>query len=92
MLAERLTACVRFIMCQEDNKQAAMIISEFTGCSRSLSGAFRVNPWASEEVLLYFYCVRHHLPFPGARALVHVTSYDGIHSLTGMHARLSCCG
>jgi trehalose 6-phosphate synthase/phosphatase len=40
----------RYVVCQSEKKQSAMIISEFTGCSRSLSSAFRVNPWASEEV------------------------------------------
>lgn len=27
-----------------------MIISEFMGCSRSLSGVIRVNPWSLEEI------------------------------------------
>ena len=31
-------------------RQSALIISEFTGCSPSLSGAIRVNPWHVQDV------------------------------------------
>ena len=31
-------------------RQSALIISEFTGCSPSLSGALRVNPWHVEDI------------------------------------------
>lgn len=31
-------------------RQSSLIISEFTGCSPSLSGALRVNPWHEEDV------------------------------------------
>lgn len=31
-------------------RQSALIISEFTGCSPSLSGALRVNPWHIQDV------------------------------------------
>ena len=30
---------------------AALILSEFMGCYRSLSGALRVNPWNIEQVV-----------------------------------------
>ncbi|KAK8455737.1 hypothetical protein SEVIR_4G213650v4 [Setaria viridis] len=29
---------------------STLIVSEFVGCSPSLSGAFRVNPWSVEDV------------------------------------------
>ena len=31
-------------------RQSSLIISEFIGCSPSLSGAFRVNPWNIDDV------------------------------------------
>lgn len=31
-------------------RTSALIVSEFVGCSPSLSGAFRVNPWSVEDV------------------------------------------
>ena len=40
-------------MSREDAKDriaGSMIISEFMGCSRSLGGVFRVNPWKLDEV------------------------------------------
>ncbi|KAH7444340.1 hypothetical protein KP509_02G074400 [Ceratopteris richardii] len=33
-----------------DSKQSTLIISEFIGCSPSLSGAIRVNPWNIDDV------------------------------------------
>ncbi|RRT45704.1 hypothetical protein B296_00050374 [Ensete ventricosum] len=32
------------------NATSTLIVSEFVGCSPSLSGAFRVNPWSIEDV------------------------------------------
>lgn len=34
----------------KDLKRSAIIVSEFVGCSPSLSGAIRVNPWNVEQV------------------------------------------
>ena len=34
-----------FTASQRPDDPASLIISEFMGCSRSLSGAIRVNPW-----------------------------------------------
>lgn len=31
-------------------RQSSLIMSEFVGCSSSLSGAFRVNPWNTDDV------------------------------------------
>ncbi|KAK8936144.1 putative alpha,alpha-trehalose-phosphate synthase [UDP-forming] 9 [Platanthera zijinensis] len=31
-------------------RTSALIVSEFVGCSLSLSGAFRINPWSVEDV------------------------------------------
>ena len=31
-------------------KRSAIVLSEFIGCSPSLSGAIRVNPWSVESV------------------------------------------
>ena len=39
-----------FTVSQEKDNPAALIISEFMGCSRSLSGAASVNPWKLEQV------------------------------------------
>lgn len=39
-----------FTACQDEQNPAALIVSEFMGCSRSLSGVLRVNPWRLEEV------------------------------------------
>jgi trehalose 6-phosphate synthase/phosphatase len=39
-----------YVACQEGQKMGAMIVSEFTGCTRSLSSAHRVNPFSAEEV------------------------------------------
>jgi trehalose 6-phosphate synthase/phosphatase len=36
-------------------RQSSLIVSEFTGCSPSLSGAFRVNPWNVDDVADYMY-------------------------------------
>ena len=36
--------------CQDSNDPGALIISEFMGCSRSLNGVLRVNPWSLETV------------------------------------------
>ncbi|XP_020083571.1 probable alpha,alpha-trehalose-phosphate synthase [UDP-forming] 9 [Ananas comosus] len=35
--------------------KSTLIVSEFVGCSPSLSGAFRVNPWCVEDVADAFY-------------------------------------
>jgi trehalose 6-phosphate synthase/phosphatase len=39
-----------FTACQDEENPAALIVSEFMGCSRSLSGVLRVNPWRLEQV------------------------------------------
>ncbi|XP_073014324.1 probable alpha,alpha-trehalose-phosphate synthase [UDP-forming] 9 isoform X2 [Typha latifolia] len=53
-----------YIVCRQGNKEidrcrgtdrqsihtSTIIVSEFVGCSPSLSGAFRVNPWSVEDV------------------------------------------
>lgn len=39
-----------FTACQDESKPGALIISEFMGCVRSLSGVVRINPWRLEEV------------------------------------------
>ncbi|MCO5601505.1 hypothetical protein L7F22_055626 [Adiantum nelumboides] len=41
---------VKLAMEELPNKQSALIISEFIGCSPSLSGAIRVNPWNIDNV------------------------------------------
>lgn len=37
-------------MSQKEDHPGALIVSEFMGCSRSLSGVLRVNPFILEEV------------------------------------------
>eukprot|EP00002_Diphylleia_rotans_P016525 TRINITY_DN3217_c0_g1_i3.p1 TRINITY_DN3217_c0_g1~~TRINITY_DN3217_c0_g1_i3.p1 ORF type:complete len:930 (-),score=208.84 TRINITY_DN3217_c0_g1_i3:490-3279(-) len=32
------------------DKKGITIVSEFTGCSRSLSGAIRINPWSTDDL------------------------------------------
>eukprot|EP00475_Leptophrys_vorax_P020534 TRINITY_DN28121_c0_g1_i1.p1 TRINITY_DN28121_c0_g1~~TRINITY_DN28121_c0_g1_i1.p1 ORF type:complete len:914 (-),score=227.25 TRINITY_DN28121_c0_g1_i1:77-2797(-) len=39
-----------FTASQDNESPASLIISEFMGCSRSLSGAASVNPWKLEQV------------------------------------------
>jgi trehalose-6-phosphate synthase len=39
-----------FTASQNPEDPGALVLSEFMGCSRSLSGAIRVNPWAIEGV------------------------------------------
>eukprot|EP00250_Pteridium_aquilinum_P016795 c23296_g3_i1 orf=556-3168(-) len=41
---------VKFALNAASSKQSALIISEFIGCSPSLSGAIRVNPWNIDNV------------------------------------------
>ncbi|KAI5056490.1 hypothetical protein GOP47_0028308 [Adiantum capillus-veneris] len=41
---------VKLALEEVSNKQSALIISEFIGCSPSLSGAIRVNPWNIDNV------------------------------------------
>ena len=31
-------------------RRSSLIMSEFVGCSSSLSGAFRVNPWNTDDI------------------------------------------
>lgn len=38
-----------YIACQQE-KQGALILSEFTGAAQSLNGAFIVNPWNTDEL------------------------------------------
>eukprot|EP00644_Phytophthora_capsici_P009637 jgi/Phyca11/118057/e_gw1.35.15.1 len=40
-----------FIVC-EDGGPGVLVVSEFAGCSQSLSGAIVVNPWNTEDVAL----------------------------------------
>jgi trehalose-6-phosphate synthase len=44
-----------FTVSQRENDPAALIVSEFLGCSRSLSGVERVNPWDVEQVCRSMY-------------------------------------
>ncbi|KAK8956413.1 putative alpha,alpha-trehalose-phosphate synthase [UDP-forming] 10 [Platanthera guangdongensis] len=37
-------------ICCGSPRTSALIVSEFVGCSSSLSGAFRINPWSVEDV------------------------------------------
>ncbi|GAB5373430.1 hypothetical protein AAMO2058_001751000 [Amorphochlora amoebiformis] len=39
-----------FTASQDEDHFGVLILSEFMGCSRSLSGALRVNPWSLEDV------------------------------------------
>jgi trehalose 6-phosphate synthase/phosphatase len=39
-----------FTASQDEHNPATLIVSEFMGCSRALSGVLRVNPWKLEEV------------------------------------------
>ena len=39
-----------FTASQTESNPGALIVSEFMGCSRSLSGVLRVNPWKLDEV------------------------------------------
>lgn len=39
-----------FTASQDEMNPGALIVSEFMGCSRALSGVFRVNPWKLSEV------------------------------------------
>lgn len=46
-----LNVCpLEYTVCQDASNPGCLIISEFMGCSRSLSGATSVNPWKLEEV------------------------------------------
>ena len=44
-----------FTASQRPDDPAALVISEFMGCSRSLSGAIRVNPWSASFGLDFAY-------------------------------------
>ncbi|KAJ0244944.1 hypothetical protein HA466_0184570 [Hirschfeldia incana] len=37
-----------YIVCRQGPKKSVLVVSEFIGCSPSLSGAIRVNPWNVE--------------------------------------------
>ena len=39
-----------YTACQDPERPGALVISEFMGCSRSLNGVLRVNPWSLEAV------------------------------------------
>eukprot|EP00004_Rigifila_ramosa_P013609 TRINITY_DN3030_c0_g1_i3.p1 TRINITY_DN3030_c0_g1~~TRINITY_DN3030_c0_g1_i3.p1 ORF type:complete len:687 (-),score=150.04 TRINITY_DN3030_c0_g1_i3:22-2082(-) len=40
-----------YLAAKTPNKKGILLISEFTGCSRSLSGAVRINPWSIDDVV-----------------------------------------
>lgn len=44
------TAPFEYTACRTKDNPGALILSEFMGCSRSLSGAVRVNPWDLDMV------------------------------------------
>lgn len=35
---------------ESERKESMLVLSEFVGCSPSLSGAIRVNPWSIDDV------------------------------------------
>ncbi|VAH88381.1 unnamed protein product [Triticum turgidum subsp. durum] len=45
---DRLDRILR--LCKPEEKKSMLVVSEFIGCSPSLSGAIRVNPWNIEAV------------------------------------------
>lgn len=40
-----------FVAAHHDDSQSTVIVSEFSGCSRVMLGALRVNPWNTAEVV-----------------------------------------
>lgn len=51
-------------------KTSSLIISEFVGCSPSMSGAIRVNPWSVDDVADGIYSAIK-MPASGAPAHLH---------------------
>lgn len=41
-------ACVQDV--EEEDRASMLVLSEFVGCSPSVSGAIRVNPWCVDDV------------------------------------------
>jgi len=58
-----------FTASQDPERPGVLIISEFMGCSRSLSGALMVNPWSLEDVSDKLYAALEMKP--GARKAHH---------------------
>lgn len=52
---EKITGLGSFVRSNEPCRKSMLVISEFMGCSLSLSGALHVNPWNFQEVAMKMY-------------------------------------
>lgn len=91
---------------EDSHKQSALIISEFIGCSPSLSGAIRVNPWNIDSVAEAMHTaltlagtekeMRHekHYKYVSTHDIAHwVRSFMGdLHKTCKNHAQRRCWG
>ena len=69
-----------------EQKTSMLVLSEFVGCSPSVSGAIRVNPWSIDDVAdrIHEVCA---CSVPAAR--VFTLLHDALH-VWQMRLRLSC--